>query len=55
MKTFLVVTEEKVGRSYSVKADSAEEAKEKFERGEYEKEHPGEALDCEIVDVFEAV
>ena len=53
MKTFSVVTEERVGRSYTVRAESADAAREKFERGEYDVENPGEALDCEVIDVVE--
>lgn len=53
MKLFDVVTEERVGRSYTVRAENAKDAREKFDRGEYEKESSGEALDCEVVDVVE--
>jgi hypothetical protein len=54
MKLFEVVTEEKVARVYFVRAESATEARKKFEGGEWERETPGEVIDCEVVDVVEA-
>ena len=54
-KQFEVCTEEKVTRSYLVNADSAEEAREKFEAGDYVRESPSECIDCEVVDVIEVV
>lgn len=53
MAKFHIHTIESVGRSYIVTADNEDEARAKLERGEYDKESPGEALDCEIVDVEE--
>lgn len=53
MKQWYVCTEEKVARSYLVRADSEAEARNKFEAGEYERESPGETIDCEVVDVLE--
>ena len=54
MKLFEVVTEERVARVYYVRADNAYEARRKFDAGEYERETPGEAIDCEVLDVVEA-
>ena len=54
MKLFEVATEEKVARVYFVRAENEAEARKKFMEGDYERETPGEAIDCEIVDVIEA-
>ena len=55
MKLFEVATEEKVAKVYFVRAKDAAEAHKKFIAGEYEREVTGEALDCEIVEIIEAV
>lgn len=48
MRTFEVYTQETVTRSYIVQADTADEARQKFEAGDYERENPGETIDCEV-------
>lgn len=53
MKTFTIYCEERVARSYTVKAETAEAAKARLLNGEYDAESPGEALDVEIVDIEE--
>lgn len=53
MKQFYVCTEEKMTRSYVVTAETADGARAKFDAGEYDKELPGECVDCEVVDVVE--
>lgn len=53
MKQFEVCTEEKIARVYIVTAETADDARAKFIDGTYDKEMPGECIDCEVVDVFE--
>lgn len=53
MKKFEVCTEEKVTRSYLVRAANESDARAKFEAGEYDRETPGETIDCEVVEVVE--
>ena len=53
IKKFDVLTEEKVMRSYRVRASCEAEARAKFIAGEYDRETPGEAIDCEVVEVVE--
>lgn len=55
MKRFEIYTEERVARTYIVTANSAKEARAKFENGEYDRESPGEAIDCEVKDLAELV
>ena len=53
MKTYTINCEERVSRSYRVKADSAEDARARLRRNEYAMVTVGETIAVEILDVKE--